>query len=78
MKLTLDVPMELRAVMDRYPIIPWERVAADALWNYARKVQFADQIALRSRLSETAAAEVEREVKARPRRHHASFRVTPA
>ncbi|MBI4026714.1 MAG: hypothetical protein HY360_17150 [Verrucomicrobia bacterium] len=71
MKLTLDVPMELSAVMDRYPAIPWDRVAADALWNYARKMQLADQIALRSRLSETAAADVGREVKAGLRRHYA-------
>jgi len=70
-RLTLDVPAELKALLGRYPSIRWDEVAAEALWSYARKVQLADQIAGRSRLTAGAAAEIGREVKAGLRRRYA-------
>lgn len=67
-KLTLDVPAELKAILERHPEIHWERVAEKALWSYARKVQLADQLASRSTLTEAAAEAIGREVRAGLRR----------
>lgn len=57
-KLTLDVPAELKAILERHPGINWGRVAEKALWSYARKVQLADQLACRSALTEAIGQEV--------------------
>lgn len=69
-KLTLDVPTELKAILERHPEIQWEQVAEKALWNYARKVQLADQVTSRSTLSEIAAESIGRKVKIGLRRRY--------
>lgn len=70
-KLMLEVPQELKTILERYPDIGWESVAANALWNLARKVQIVEGIASRSALTETAAVAIGREVKAGVRRRYA-------
>jgi hypothetical protein len=69
-KLTLAVPSELKAIMERHPAIPWNRVAARALWSQAQKVQLADRLASRSALTEDAAVRIGRQVKAGLRRRY--------
>jgi hypothetical protein len=69
-KLMLDVPVELKAILERHPEIHWKRVAEKALWSYARKVQLADQLASRSALTEAATETIGREVKAGLRRRY--------
>ena len=69
-KLTMDVPVELRAILKRHPEIDWKHVAAKALWSCARRVQLADQIASRSSLTEPAAEAIGREVKTGLRRRY--------
>ena len=70
-KLTMDVPVDLKAILDRHPEIDWEGIAKKAVWTLARKVQLADQIANRSSLTETAAKLIGREVKTALRRRYA-------
>jgi len=62
-KLTIDVPVELKAILEAHPGFYWERVAEGGLWSYARKVQLADQLASRSTLTEAAGEAIGREVK---------------
>jgi hypothetical protein len=69
-KLTIDVPVELKSILERHPEIQWERVAEKALWSYARKVQLADQLASKSSLTEAAAETIGREVKRGLRRRY--------
>ncbi len=69
-KLVLDVPIELRAILRRHREIPWARVAEEALWRYARKVQLADRLASRSRLTPESAETLGRTVKAGLRRRY--------
>ena len=71
LKLTVDVPVELRTILERHPEIPWQRVAEKALWSYARKLQLADQIAAKSILTEAAAETLGRKVKAGLHKHYA-------
>lgn len=70
-KLMLEVPAELKAIVERYPTMRWERIAEEALWDYARKVQLADRIAVRSRLNESSAAAVGRKAKSALSRRYA-------
>jgi hypothetical protein len=71
-KLSVDLPAELRALLKRYPDIDWNSVAEKALWNYALRLQLADQLAARSSLTETAVQKIGREIKTRLRRRYAS------
>ena len=70
-KVIIDVPVELDTIIKLHREIPWARVAEQALWHYARQVALADRIASRSALTETAAKDLARSVKAGVRRRYA-------
>jgi hypothetical protein len=70
-KVVIDVPVELGTLLKRHREIPWARVAEQALWHYARQVALADRLASRSALTETAAKDLARSVKAGLRRRYA-------
>lgn len=70
-KLTIDIPSERKEMLERYPEVQWGHAAEKALWDFARKVRLADQIAARSKLSENAAASIGRAIKAGLRRRYA-------
>jgi hypothetical protein len=69
-KLTIEIPAELKAVLDRYPEVQWEQVAEKALWGFARKVRLADQLAARSKLDAKGAEAIGRSLKAGLRRRY--------
>lgn len=62
-KLTLNIPAELKTILERHPSVQWEGVATDALWNHARRVSLANQLAAKSRMTENDAAAIGRVVK---------------
>ena len=70
-KVVIDVPSELDTILKRHQEIPWARVAEHALWYYARQVALADRLASRSALTETAAKDLARSVKAGLRQRYA-------
>ncbi len=70
-KVVIDVPAELDSILKRHREIPWARVAEQALWQYARQVALTDRLASRSALTETAAKDLARSVKAGLRRRYA-------
>lgn len=70
-KLTIEIPAELKEVLDRYPEVQWEHVAEKALWGFARKVRLADQLAARSKLGSKGADAIGRALKAGIRRRYA-------
>ena len=70
-KVVIDVPVELDMILKRHREIPWARVAEQALWQYAHQVALADRIASRSAMTETAAKDLARSVKAGLRRRYA-------
>ena len=70
-KVVIDVPVELDLILKRHREIPWARVAEQALWLYARQVALADRLVSRSALTETAAKDLARSVKAGLRRRYA-------
>jgi len=68
--LKLDLPVDLKVILDRHPEIDWEGVAEKAVWSMARKVQLADRLAERSTLTESAAEAIGRDVKTALRRRY--------
>ncbi|MBI5853797.1 MAG: hypothetical protein HZB35_00885 [Nitrospirae bacterium] len=70
-KLTIEVSSELKEFLDRYPKTQWEPVAEKALWQFASKLRLADQLASRSKLTESTAASIGRTVKTGLRRRYA-------
>lgn len=69
-QVIIDVPIELDTILKRHGEIPWARVAEQALWHYARQVALADRIASHSALTESAAKDLGRSVKAGLRRRY--------
>ena len=69
-RLKLDVPVDLKVILDRHPEIDWEGVAEKAVWSMARKVQLADRLADRSTLTESGVEAIGREVKTALRRRY--------
>jgi len=49
--VTFQIPSEVRKILAKYPRIKWDKVVADTLWNYARKLRLMDKIAAKSKLS---------------------------
>lgn len=68
--LKLELPVDLRVILDRHPEIDWQAVAEKAVWSMARKVELADSLAKRSRLTEAAAEAIGRDVKTALRRRY--------
>lgn len=62
-KMTLRIPMEIKNVIAQHPEIDWERLAQDAIWAYAKKLQLADKIAKKSKLSTNDVQILDREIK---------------
>ncbi|MBI5525422.1 MAG: hypothetical protein HY897_03740 [Deltaproteobacteria bacterium] len=62
-KLTLEVPSELGSIMRRHGAVRWEQVAQRALWTHARKLQLAERLASRSRLSVDDGDTIGKEIK---------------
>jgi hypothetical protein len=70
-KLSIEVSTELKELLARLPKTQWEPVAERALWQFASRVKLADQLASRSKLTESAATYIGRAVKAGLRRRYA-------
>lgn len=62
-KILLRIPSEIKNIIASHPEIDWEMLANDAIWNYAKKLQLADKIVKRSKLSLADVEILDREIK---------------
>jgi hypothetical protein len=62
--VTFQVPSEVRKILAKYPKIKWDKVVADTLWNYARKLRLMDKISVKSKLSSQDIDDLNKEIKA--------------
>ena len=60
--MTLAVPEDLHIIMRKHKEIRWSEVAREALWNQAKKLDFMDNILVKSTLTEKDALEIGRKV----------------
>jgi hypothetical protein len=61
--VTFQIPSEARKVMSKYPKIKWDKVVADTLLNYARKLRLMDRIAGKGALSNQDVDELDKAIK---------------
>jgi hypothetical protein len=62
--VTFQVPSEVRKILSKHPEIKWDKVVADTLWNYARKLRLMDKISVKSKLSSQDIDDLNKEIKA--------------
>ena len=62
--VTFQEPSEVRKILAKYPKIKWDKVVADTLWNYARKLRLMDKISVKSKLSSQDIDDLNKEIKA--------------
>ena len=68
--MTLSIPQELHTLIKRHNEIRWSEIARRAMWEYARKLQELDRIALKSRMTEKDAELIGRKIKKAVQDHY--------
>ncbi len=68
--MTLSIPEDLHAMIQRHPEVSWSAVARKAMWEYARKMELLDQLTETSDLTEVDVEELGKEIKKAVRRRH--------
>lgn len=62
-KMVLQISAEIKKIISQHPEINWETLAKDAIWDYAKKLQLADKITNKSKLSRDDVEILDREIK---------------
>ena len=68
--MTLSIPEELHSLIKQHNEIRWSEIARRAMWEYARKLEEADRLARKSRLTPEDAAEIGKKVKRAIHEHY--------
>ena len=68
--LTLAIPSDLRAKMDRFPEINWSEVARQAIVQKTRQLEQLNQLLSKSTLTEQDALKIGRQIKRRVWKQH--------
>lgn len=61
--MTLAVPKDLKAIMDKHKTIKWSEVAREAMWEKATKLELMDKLLAKSKLTEEDAEEFGHRIK---------------
>lgn len=72
--MTIDIPADVRAIIDRYPDVNWSVIAQHSLQEYARKLELADKLTEKSEFTEEDAMELDRRIKAGLAKRYAANR----
>jgi hypothetical protein len=62
-KVTFEVPVELRKNMSKHKDVKWDSIVSDALWNYSKKIELLDNLAIHGKMTDEDAAALNRSVK---------------
>ena len=73
-QLTIDIPSDVKEIMDRYPEINWSVIAEHSLQEYARKLALADKLTEKSEFTEEDAMELDKRIKAGLAKRYAAHR----
>ncbi len=68
--MTLAVPEDLKAIMDKHKDVKWSEVARSAMWERAKKLELMDKFLAKSKLTEKDALEIGRKIKEGMARKH--------
>lgn len=61
--MTLAVPEDLKAIMEKHKEVKWSEVARGAMWVHAKKLELMDKLLAKSKLSDKDAMELGRRIK---------------
>ena len=61
--MTLAIPEDLERIMKRHRDIKWATVAREAIWDKAKRLELADKLLSKSRLTEKDAIEIGNKIK---------------
>jgi hypothetical protein len=61
--MTLALPEDLKAIMDRHKEVKWSEVARRALWEHAKKLELLDRLLSKSEMTEEDAITIGRKIK---------------
>ena len=61
--MTIRIPEDLKKEIDNHPEINWSEVARQSMWSYIRKLEVAEKIAGKSKLTEKEAEKLGKDLK---------------
>ena len=62
-KVTFEIPIDIKDIVQKHTEIDWDKIVANTLWNYAKKIKLLDSIACKSTLSEKDIEMLDHEIK---------------
>ena len=68
--MTLAVPEDLKAIMEKHKEVKWSEVARGAMWVHAKKLELMDKLLIKSELTEKDAMEIGKKIKEGIARRH--------
>ena len=68
--MTLSIPEDLHQMIKKHSEIKWSEIARRAMWNYARKIELLDSIALKSKLTQEDVDGINKELKKAVHTHY--------
>ena len=68
--VTFQVPSEVKEILSKHSEIKWDKVVADTLWIYAKKLRLLDKIASKSKLTHENVNKLDKVVKANLLKHY--------
>lgn len=61
--MTIRIPEDLKKEVDRHKEINWSEVARQSMWKYVRRLDIAESIASKSKLTEKDVKKLSKKVK---------------
>ncbi|MEK7670873.1 MAG: hypothetical protein AAB344_01465 [Bacteroidota bacterium] len=62
-QMTIDIPSDIRAIMDSYPDVNWQQIARHSVSEHAKKLKLLDELTKNSTLTEADVEELDKKVK---------------
>lgn len=68
--INIPISEDLKRVIDKYIEIEWTKIAEEALWDYACKLELMDKLTKDSKLTEEDAIEIGNKIKIEIAKRH--------
>ena len=68
--INIPISEDLKRVIDKYIEIEWTKIAEEALWDHARKLELMDKLTKDSKLTEKDALEIGNKIKIEIAKRH--------
>jgi hypothetical protein len=62
-KITIDIPSDVKDIISKHSELNWDKVIADTLWSYAKKLKLIDSITAKSKILEKDVEEIDYVIK---------------